>query len=161
MQEKLDCADEFTKFEGGPIPRTRERLTTMMLLRRLGLGWAEWSPVLREADGECGSRPAHPQNTAEYLATLLNESNVQDPDPNFGCEPEQNGYGYELPPPSGESPSDLYRCSWCRTPSAVLKRCKTCGKARYVHGFFLYSHGAYYIAQVLRRGVPGAALEGA
>ena len=27
----------------------------------------------------------------------------------------------------------LMQCSWCRRPSAVLKKCKRCGIAKYVH----------------------------
>lgn len=131
-QEKLDWVDEYAKFEGRPILRTRERLTTITLLRRLDHAWEDWSAVLRQVDARYNSHHVHPHNTEEYLATLLNRTNFQQCNINSGNEAERKGYGVDLPTPKGDSPSDLYRCSWCRTPSAVLKRCKACEKARYV-----------------------------
>ncbi|EIM80298.1 uncharacterized protein STEHIDRAFT_162718 [Stereum hirsutum FP-91666 SS1] len=128
VQEMLDWVDEFAKFEGRHILRARERFATITLLRRLDHAWVEWASVLRQADAYRGAHPMHPQNTDEYLATLLDRTSLQDSEIYPEGESKKERYGLE---PGGESSSDLYRCSWCGMPSAVLKRCKACEKARY------------------------------
>lgn len=132
----LDWVDEFAKFEGRHILRARERFATITLLRRLDHAWVEWASVLRQADAYRGAHPMHPQNTDEYLATLLDRTSLQDSEIYPEGESKKERYGLE---PGGESSSDLYRCSWCGMPSAVLKRCKACEKARYVSAFFLFT----------------------
>lgn len=129
LKRKLQLADDFSTFLSRPISKTQMRLTCTTIIDRMEQAWKEWDthiPQFYEAMPSDISAAA----AEDDLAVWLEKVEIEDPDIAGGHQHEDDR-GY-LHPKINFSDVELYRCSWCRNPSALLKKCKACEKARFV-----------------------------
>lgn len=141
VRGKIQKADSVAHYFGRPIPKTGNRLAALMLLDlRSSSSCTKWLDVI--ADGTARARkdttmPSSKANDDSPPRDDLEAWLVKDAD-----NPEAEGQ-YIMhadnriqPADGGDVPSwgqsELYRCSWCRNPSAVLQKCRNCGKVRCV-----------------------------
>lgn len=131
--KKLGHADEISVLVGITPPKTQLRLAQQNIVKRYPTAGKEWKDLVARFDEEAMDEGAISLETAEDdLAAWLDEIHL---DP----EEEDDSYPKRCSHPR-VSPNNvaLYRCSWCGNPSAALRKCSGCEKARYlVHPPFL------------------------
>ncbi|TDL20730.1 hypothetical protein BD410DRAFT_871424 [Rickenella mellea] len=123
---KLKIADELIQFyTEGPLPDTPLRLMHQLAVQRQVEATAEWGEFLKDLDNieTCrhdGEVDSHSEDDLESYEDLHFH---------LGCLGErETGGSVQIK----LNDSTLYRCSWCRNPSAVLKKCSGCESARCV-----------------------------
>lgn len=88
-------------------------------------GVAEWSSVISILDKDKEATPQVPtkDKVADDLAAWLDGVHLENEDHDHGhCAAPTRVF---------ESNVELYRCSWCSNPSAVLRKCSGCNKTRW------------------------------
>lgn len=119
------------------IPRNQLRLTRELLLDLFPKKCVEWFPMIErldKIDPDGASYHHRPSTAARGDGGVASTDN--------GLEAWLEGLRLEDDPDDGHamcrhpkislSKVALYRCSYCRNPSAKLKRCSGCGKTRLV-----------------------------
>ncbi|EIM80312.1 uncharacterized protein STEHIDRAFT_125885 [Stereum hirsutum FP-91666 SS1] len=140
VKSKIRKAESVAHYFSRPIPRTENRLAALMLLDlRSSPSCSQWRDVIiagtahakqdttmstPKTDGDSSARDDlnawlakgadDPEAEGQYI--VHSDNRVQPVD------------GANMP---SWAQSELYRCSWCRNPSAVLHKCRNCGKVRY------------------------------
>ena len=146
---ELSIAEDFAKAMGYGPRETQVRLIQKAVVRTYPAAVEEWAHVLAHADRMEHLRAAEPWETSpDELAEWLSGTGLDDEDDGHGglhgsgvhahghgahchCMPEER-------PEVTMSDFQLYRCSYCGNPSAVLRKCSGCGKTRYA-GFLCLS----------------------
>ncbi|KAI5117145.1 hypothetical protein M0805_000072 [Coniferiporia weirii] len=137
--DRLKIADEISKHIGRPIQNTQARLSRVMLTERLPSAAKEWDATiarygkLSNAVGEKLSS----KEAEEDLATWLDKFEEADVDHDHEHHHRDRGRTH---PKISPNAVELYRCAWCRNPSAVLKKCSSCEKTRYCDSFCQKEH---------------------
>lgn len=121
--KKLEVSREFEKFFGTPDSKTQLRLVRDIVKERYTRAEREWHDFLVHLDALPSSEAATQRSAAhaeDNLAAWLEGLSVEDH--------EQRLCGH---PALGTSHAELWHCSYCHNPSAVLRKCSGCGKTRY------------------------------
>ena len=122
---------DFIQFFGLPDSKTQLRLTRDIIMSHYQKAEAEWRDFIAHLDSEGYLSHAEAQqrsalkaedNLAAWLEGLHIEGDDQDPLRNTHCSH----------PTLNTSNAAMLRCSYCHNPSAVLRKCGGCSKARYV-----------------------------
>ncbi|EPQ53631.1 hypothetical protein GLOTRDRAFT_63247 [Gloeophyllum trabeum ATCC 11539] len=137
--KKLQVAEECSAFCGHPIPNTELRLTRRALISLYPSAVQEWGDVVRRFDEQVA---AH-----EDVEELLNKSKEEQEDDlaawldDLHLDNGERDHPHKCSHPKVNVNSvSLYRCSWCGNPSAVLRKCGGCNKARYCDAGCQKSH---------------------
>ena len=128
--EKLELAGEFLKLTGIPHQKTFPILAARTVLDHYGPGVKEWGSVVEELNKVIENSPEYEQlrpapTTVEdkehELAAWLNNLDL-------GGEEGEDTHGC-VNPRANPKRVELYRCTHCGNPSAVLRKCR-CNKVR-------------------------------
>ncbi|KIJ14557.1 hypothetical protein PAXINDRAFT_163312 [Paxillus involutus ATCC 200175] len=126
---KLKIADDFSNFFGTKPPKTQLRLTQETILKYYTPGVQKWNSVVSRFDSAVAEEehiisPGRGEDQlVAWLEDLRFENGDQEP------QPEKCSHSKIT-----TNTVELYRCSWCGNPSAVLRKCSGCEKARYCDG---------------------------
>ncbi|RPD71460.1 hypothetical protein L226DRAFT_176052 [Lentinus tigrinus ALCF2SS1-7] len=126
-------------------------ITRDLILSLYAPGTKEWGALIKRFDdldrrqGNDGASRASSSVVDDDLSECL--GNVSIDHRNDHADRDHQACGSHTPrakaSASVETRSyELYRCSWCGNPSAVLRRCGGCGKTRYCDGGCQKSHWA-------------------
>ncbi|KDQ20231.1 hypothetical protein BOTBODRAFT_170229 [Botryobasidium botryosum FD-172 SS1] len=119
---KLDLVDDFARFFQRPISQTQMRLVHKLIVERMARAWEEWGDVITHFSND--EEVVSPKKAEDDLANWLEKLDVGD-----------DGHDHHQPhkthPKINVNDVELYRCSWCKNPSAVLRKCSGCEKTRY------------------------------
>lgn len=130
MIDKLKLCEEYSRFLGLSYRTTYTHLTHDLVLARSVSAVKEWEEVISNFpfDGSrVGVEKAASQRAEEDLAAWF--QNVDLDDGEYCKHNFIHDRGQALPK-CQLSDIALYRCSWCKNPSAVLKKCGGCEAAR-------------------------------
>ncbi|KAF8962295.1 hypothetical protein BDZ97DRAFT_1663105 [Flammula alnicola] len=135
--KSLKIADQFSEFVGITPPKTTLRLTQQAVVKHYPLAVTEFSHVFAKLDELRDTvAPAMDRNKVEDdLAAWLDDLRLED-----GTLEDVIQCGSGLGPKVNADDIDLYRCSWCGNPSAVLRKCARCSKTRYCDAGCQKSH---------------------
>lgn len=147
VKSKIRKAESVAHYFSRPIPKTENRLSALMLLDlRSSSSCSQWLEVIiaGTAHAKTDTTMSTPKTDGDSSARDdLNAWFAKDAD-----DPEAEGQyivhsDNRVQPVDGANmpswaQSELYRCSWCRNPSAVLHKCRNCGKVRYVSRAQIY-----------------------
>ena len=130
----MQIAKDFMNFVGYPIKRTQLHLTRELFLAVYTEGAREWGALIKRYDefdsaGDSSIESTQLPRADDDLAAWLGDMDIHGSDSEEPCHTHGGGRRG----PSGRSEKkgyELYRCSWCGNPSAVLRRCGGCGKTR-------------------------------
>ncbi|KAI0027602.1 hypothetical protein K488DRAFT_61000 [Vararia minispora EC-137] len=124
-RDALRIAQDIARHIGRTLTWTQTRLTTYFIFDHVAEAVREWSTVTRRYGEKVET---HPEASAvDSLAVWLERAEPEDVD-SRGMALGASHYDH---PAMGPNDVPLYRCSWCGNPSAVLRKCKGCGKTRY------------------------------
>ncbi|KAM5536335.1 hypothetical protein V8D89_009987 [Ganoderma adspersum] len=133
-RRKIETATDFMEWMGYPIRKTQMNLTRELILELYTPGAAEWGDLVRRFDEQDLFAE---DELAAWLGNIdLDDEHGHDHDHNHHAHGHGHGHGARR----ANAPSDadrgtrgyeLYRCSWCGNPSAVLRKCGGCAKTRY------------------------------
>lgn len=157
----MRIADEIARHLSWPMRLTQMRQARQIIMDRLEPAWQAWGDVIvrlsAAAQNGAEVHQVRPDKAEEDFITWL-EREVEDPDVR-GNAPQD--YSDQSSARSVDMKAvELYRCSWCRNPSAVLKRCKGCGGTTCVSDCYSPSQKRTdFLMQILWRFVPDGALE--
>ncbi|PIL28173.1 hypothetical protein GSI_09710 [Ganoderma sinense ZZ0214-1] len=144
-RRKIKTATDLMNWMGYPIRRTQTNLTRELILELYAPGTAEWGDLVRRFDEqdrfveESEAPPSAAQAEDELAAWLENIDLDHDHDHDHDCD-DGHDHDHIHRPRRANAPSstdrgtrgyELYRCSWCGNPSAVLRKCGGCAKTRY------------------------------
>ncbi len=123
--KKLDIARQFYEFFGIRQYKTELRLTRELVVSQYSSAVQEWGPFVRRFDS-LGSDPEKAQDQGaskaeDNLAAWLEGMHVDD---GQGCHTKCSH------PKLTTKSVELYRCSHCGNPSAILRKCGGCAKTR-------------------------------
>jgi len=131
--EKRELAGEFLKITGIPHQKTFPILTARTVLDHYGPGVREWGSVVERLNEVIESSPEYEyhkpapttkEDKEHELAAWLNNLDVEGEE----YEDEESSHGCANPRANPKR-VELYRCTHCGNPSAVLRKCK-CNKVR-------------------------------
>ncbi|KAJ7484420.1 hypothetical protein FB451DRAFT_1232475 [Mycena latifolia] len=127
---KLKIADDFSNWIGVIPPKTNLRLTQQTVVRLFPAASEEWGEFI--AANSRLDTPAAPstEKSVDDLAAWLGDVHLEE---------EANDHCHK-PATFNSSHLELYRCSWCGNPSAVLRKCAGCSKTRYCDASCQKSH---------------------
>ncbi|KAI0765241.1 hypothetical protein C8Q74DRAFT_1205823 [Fomes fomentarius] len=129
-KRKLDLASQFMKHLGLTIKKTQIRLTRELILNQYVKAVQDFGAFIRhfdDLDSRADHKPISSTRADDDLAAWLDDLKVEN------GEDDLQPHAHKCTHPKISTNSvELYRCSWCGNPSAVLKRCGGCGKTRYV-----------------------------
>jgi hypothetical protein len=114
------------EFIGSPARKTQIRLTQETIVRHYTTAVKEWKPLIESRDENQGLEELHltsDQNRKDLEAWLA--------DLDFGERSLENECRRANPRVHASNVA-LYRCSFCKNPSAVLRKCAACGTTRYL-----------------------------
>ncbi|KIK70282.1 hypothetical protein GYMLUDRAFT_34777 [Collybiopsis luxurians FD-317 M1] len=126
-REKLSQSDELCRLLGLPTPRTCMRLTQEAVVSKFPNAVAEWEKVILQLNDQS---PKQPEVFAESEKVQKDLKKFLDDDLNLddgGCAANMT----MAHPKVNTNNVVLYQCSYCSNPSAVLRKCSGCAKARY------------------------------
>ncbi|KAI0262814.1 hypothetical protein BC834DRAFT_1001863 [Gloeopeniophorella convolvens] len=143
--EKLEIADEVLRFLKMPIRHTQMRNACATALERTDVAQREWGAAVRNItkDGALDTA-ATPDAAHAALAEWLERLDVGDT--------TEGGAGSHTHPRLGVNDVELYRCSWCGAPSAILRKCRGCQKSRYCDNRCQKQHWTGGHRKVCKRG---------
>jgi hypothetical protein len=85
-------------------------------------GIEEWQSVIKVLDMESAHPSPSKDKVADDLAAWLDDVE--------GGGEHDHGEHHATPTRIKDNNVELYRCSWCANPSAVLRKCSGCNKTR-------------------------------
>ncbi|KAJ6572053.1 hypothetical protein B0H19DRAFT_1132370 [Mycena capillaripes] len=125
---KLQIADDFSNWIGIPPPKTTLRLTQQTVIKLFPEAADEWGEFMT-SNLKVGQAIPDAEKVEDDLAAWLGDEHV---------EGERDAHSQLAT--FNNSDVELYRCSWCGNPSAILRRCAGCSKTRYCDGSCQKSH---------------------
>ena len=124
----LTVVEEASKHLKRHISSTQHRLTTLMILNELPAAITEWGAVADHFDSAPDRIELAEGDTENSLATWLKDINPGDTN-SIGELLDERQYKIKNSSINFDE-FVLYRCSWCGSPSAALRKCAGCGKTR-------------------------------
>ncbi|EKM57053.1 uncharacterized protein PHACADRAFT_254580 [Phanerochaete carnosa HHB-10118-sp] len=122
--KKLEITREFGKFYSIPDSKTQLRLVRDVIVQRYEQAEREWRDLIPRLDNNPHSsedvQKRSALNAEDNLAAWLE-----------GLSVEEHGERHCSHPSLNASPAELWHCSHCHNPSAMLRKCSGCGKTRY------------------------------
>ncbi|KAJ7089251.1 hypothetical protein B0H15DRAFT_840062 [Mycena belliarum] len=119
---KLKIADDFSNWIGVSPPKTQLRLTQQTVVRLFPEASEEWGEfVAKSSRSDVAS--SSPEKAVDDLAAWLGDAHLEGEDDDHGHSHKSATFN--------SANLELYRCSWCRNPSAALRKCAGCSKTRY------------------------------
>lgn len=114
--KKLKFADEISTLLGVTPPKTNLRLAQQTVVNAYPQAIKEFGDVIaRTFFTKKDSEPITSDKVEDDLAAWLDDMHVEDGDEELETHCSH--------PKINTNHVELYRCSWCRNPSAVLKKC--------------------------------------
>ncbi|KAG1741461.1 uncharacterized protein EDB91DRAFT_1130575 [Suillus paluster] len=133
--KKLGHAEEFSILLGTIPPKTQLRLTQQNIVKRYPTAVREWKDLVARFDEETKDEHTISLEKAEDdLAAWLDDLHLEQGETDE-TRPQRCSH-----PRVSPNTVALYRCSWCGNPSAALRKCSGCEKARYCDGGCQKSH---------------------
>ncbi|VDB88342.1 unnamed protein product [Peniophora sp. CBMAI 1063] len=127
----MEIAELAMRHLGRPVSKTETRLAALAFYERLPKASQEWDEVTaRLADRVPPGGELDEDKVEDSLAQWLERMDVTDVDNRGHAIHEHRGIHATI----NLKEVDLYRCSWCGNPSAILRKCRGCGKTRYCDG---------------------------
>ena len=123
--QKLKITREFQQHFNIPEKKTQLRLIQELIVNRYERGYNEWKDFIAHLDSLHSTEEEQEQSAIDAednLAAWLEGTNLDD------HERENRGCGGHAR--TDASNAELGHCSFCHNPSAVLRKCAGCGKAR-------------------------------
>ncbi|KAJ7638189.1 hypothetical protein FB45DRAFT_397054 [Roridomyces roridus] len=119
----------------GSVQLPRECLALGDILARVSSAWGRWGPTMsRYTGGGMATTPLADDRVDEYFVAWLKKLDEATPESLLSeihrIDPGEGRYG----------PAQLHKCSACDKPSAALKRCEGCQKARYCNDVCQRAH---------------------
>lgn len=132
MNAKLKLAEEYATFLGINVKDTNIRMARRTIVSRMSAASKEWDEAVagfefgdhRKTSSELG-----PQNAEDNLTAWLENMNLDSDEPGES-RALSTEHMHMTHPKVNPNDVDLYRCSWCKNPSAVLRKCSTCESTR-------------------------------
>ncbi|KAF8123399.1 hypothetical protein EV363DRAFT_1547591 [Boletus edulis] len=125
--DMLKIADEFFAEFGIVPPKSQLRFAHEHISSRYAAATKKWGTAVARLDSHSIDEFILSRDRAEdRLAAWLHDIQDEDGNDSGGQQPERSLH----PKRSKNNPSELHRCSWCGNPSAVLRKCRGCEKAR-------------------------------
>ncbi|TFK71918.1 hypothetical protein BDN72DRAFT_837124 [Pluteus cervinus] len=124
--DQLKLADEVAECVGGVQPKSMLRLATETIIQRFSAAITEFGPTFSRVVYQpyCEHESNAVQSAEENLAAWLDGLRINQP-------LLEEGRPHFVDPMISSNSVGLYECSWCRNPSAALKKCSGCGKTKY------------------------------
>ncbi|KDQ60127.1 hypothetical protein JAAARDRAFT_174140 [Jaapia argillacea MUCL 33604] len=137
--KKLKINEEIGTFLGYRPPNTELRLTRLKIVQLYASAIKDWGEVISKFDllnsSPVATSVISPTKAEDDLATWLEDINLEDDDHVHSSHCSHGAH-----PKVSAMDGDLYRCSWCRNPSAILRKCGGCSKTRYCDSACQKSH---------------------
>jgi len=126
--DQLGIADEFYAVFGVDPPMSQLRQAQVTLFSRYRAAAEKWGHIVARLDSTSIDHEHVVQRDKEedQLAAWLHDFRHQNGDDIDDDLPEKSSH-----PKWSTNPAELHKCSWCGNPSAVLRKCGGCEKARY------------------------------
>lgn len=112
-----------------PISKSFARLTCLAYLERLDRAWSDWGPCIDEWEDILEKNPTpemdvpeNPESEAAWLESLDAAEKREVAVDGAFATPAKPGDQWTIA--ELDSQASLRRCTWCRAPSAVLRKCK-------------------------------------
>ncbi|KAJ3866341.1 hypothetical protein EV359DRAFT_71884 [Lentinula novae-zelandiae] len=123
--KKLSESDDFTRAFSQPIPNTQLRLAQAAIVEQYSAAVSEWEEVILRLNNSSEKQPEvlpDSEKVQNDLNNFLNDLQLDDESPakRVAAHPKVNLNSVLL-----------YQCSWCKNPSAMLKKCSGCSQTRY------------------------------
>ncbi|KAJ4496420.1 hypothetical protein C8R41DRAFT_826368 [Lentinula lateritia] len=123
--KKLSESDDFTRAFSQPIPNTQLRLAQAAIVEQYSAAVSEWEEVILRLNNSSEKQPEVSPDSEKVqndLNNFLNDLQLDDESPakRLAAHPKVNLNSVLL-----------YQCSWCKNPSAMLKKCSGCSQTRY------------------------------
>ncbi|KAJ4464022.1 hypothetical protein C8J55DRAFT_538962 [Lentinula edodes] len=123
--KKLSESDDFTRAFSQPIPNTQLRLAQAAIVKQYSAAVSEWEEVILRLNNSSEKQPEvlpDSEKVQNDLNNFLNDLQLDDESPakRVAAHPKVNLNSVLL-----------YQCSWCKNPSAMLKKCSGCSQMRY------------------------------
>jgi hypothetical protein len=117
----LKIAEDFSRALDLPLPSTQMRLTQQLTRKLIAKANEEWAPVIEHLSSNSPSLPLAKaeDDLAAWLENIQGDDGLEEPKPDHCAHPKIN-----------QNRIGLYRCSHCGNPSAALRKCASCSKAR-------------------------------
>lgn len=123
----MEVAELAMRHLGRPISKTEGRLAAFTFYERLQQASKEWDEVTARIDDRNFPGDELDEDKVEdSLSQWLERFDMADVDSRGHVIHEHRGIHATV----NLTEVDLYRCSWCGNPSAILRKCRGCGKTR-------------------------------
>ncbi|KAI0262816.1 hypothetical protein BC834DRAFT_828493 [Gloeopeniophorella convolvens] len=133
--KRLELVDDFARFLELPIRHTQMRQTRLTIIYCMKMAQQEWGATIHAIADGAPETAATPDAAEAALAAWLERTVADDadsPSDHAHCAHAQEGM--YMHPRISLNDVELYRCSWCGAPSAILRRCSGCQRTRYCDG---------------------------
>ncbi|KAF9260549.1 hypothetical protein L218DRAFT_962365 [Marasmius fiardii PR-910] len=128
--KRIKFTHDFAKFTGLPLPKTNLRLAQDTVVDNFKTALEEWGEVVERMEGSGEARKVDSDKIVDDLSAWLDDLRLD----NGEQEPRR------AHPKINTNHVLLYHCSWCGSPSAVLRKCSGCGLTRYCDSGCQKSH---------------------
>ncbi|KAI0313900.1 hypothetical protein OF83DRAFT_491797 [Amylostereum chailletii] len=128
VRNRMGLVEDIMNFLSRPISQTQMRLASMMYLEQLPAAWKEWDIVVKNYT-QTPSNEVDKHKAEDNLTEWLSKVELEDTD--MSGRSSAHHHTHHPHPSINMNEVHLYRCSWCGNPSAMLKRCRGCQRARY------------------------------
>ena len=123
----MEVAELAMRHLARPVSKTSTRIAALTFYERLQKASKEWDEVTsRLNDKALPGAELDKDKVEDSLAQWLERFDITDVDNRGHAIHEHRGIHATI----NLSEVDLYRCSWCGNPSAILRKCRGCGKTR-------------------------------
>ncbi|KZV63430.1 hypothetical protein PENSPDRAFT_640910 [Peniophora sp. CONT] len=130
-KDVMEVAELAMRHLGRPVSKTSTRMAALTFYERLEKASQAWDEVTaRLNDRVLPGGELDEDKVEDSLAQWLERFDMTDVDNRGHAIHEHRGLHSTI----NMSEVDLYRCSWCGNPSAILRKCRGCGKTRYCDG---------------------------
>ncbi|KAF8434497.1 hypothetical protein L210DRAFT_3613826 [Boletus edulis BED1] len=126
--DQLKIADEFYAVFGADPPMSQLRQAQVTIFERYQSAAQQWGHIAARFDSTSidHEHVVQRDRPEDQLAAWLHDFRHRNGDDIDDDLPEKSSH-----PKWSTNPAELHKCSWCGNPSAVLRRCGGCEKARY------------------------------
>lgn len=131
--KKLDLSRQFMQFIDVPVKKTQLHLTREMIIRLYPGAAKNYASFIENLDTLHITTEKSQEKSAEKaedtLAAWIDGFHIDDAEKGEGGHYRHRCGTYKVASIS-KTNLELYRCSHCESPSAVLRKCGGCGKTR-------------------------------
>jgi len=137
-RELLSIGEEAARHVGRSVMPTLRRLAIFTIIDHLPAAAKEWGEITERYAETVKENDLDKDKAGDSLAAWLEHVEIGDTN-NVGESLHGSHYFNTT---FRFDDVTLYRCSWCGNPSAILRKCKGCGKTRYCDGACQKEHWA-------------------